>query len=80
MLLPGQFSVLQLVVTQSQTLPLLNQHCLMRQVMAAGPEQATELGTPKNWRGSKLLILLKNMTDLKQIKKDSGFITLETKY
>jgi len=48
--------------------------------MAAGPEQATELGTPKNWRGSKLLILLKNMTDLKQIKKDSGFITLETKY
>lgn len=45
-LLPGQFSELQLVVMQSQTLPQLNQQCLLGLVTVAGPAQAIEPGNP----------------------------------
>lgn len=45
-LLPGQFSELQLAAMQSQTLPQLSQECLLGLVMAAGPAQAIEPGSP----------------------------------
>lgn len=43
---PGQFSELQLPAMQSQTLPQLNQQCLLGQAMVAGPAQAIEPGNP----------------------------------
>jgi len=48
--LPGQFFELQLPAMQSQTLPQLNQQCLLGQAMVAEPAQAIEQGNPEIFR------------------------------